>query len=387
MPWSETSHMRERMLFVAEAQKGVFSVSELCESFGISRKTGYKWIERFEREGLEGLKDRPRIARECPHRTIAEIAQRVLEFRRRHPRWGPKKLLARLEQLDPSVAWPAPSTAGELLKRAGLIGPSRHARRKHSTFRSLLPKPDHPNDLWTADFKGQFKTRDAIYCYPLTIADGASRFLLEIRALDSTDGLPVYRSFQRLFHEHGLPRAIRTDNGTPFAGIGLRRLSRLSVWWIRLGIHPQLIAPSHPEQNGAHERMHKTLKADTARPPQANRNAQQRRFDHFRQEYNHQRPHEALGQKTPASLYQPSPRPYPSRLAQTEYPGHFELRRVGSNGCILFQGQRLFLSSTLSGQIIGLEESDNDVFSLSFGSLLLARLDLRTGQLHETITR
>lgn len=387
MPWSETTPMRERLLFVAEAEEEVFSVSELCESFGISRKTGYKWIERFEREGLGGLEDRPRVALRCPHRTSPAIAQRVLEFRRKHPRWGPKKLLARLGQLDPRIRWPAPSTAGELLKRAGLIEPSRRARRRHSSFLSPLPKPDHPNDLWSADFKGQFKTGDAIYCHPLTIADGSSRFLLEVRALDSTDSPPVRRSFERLFRQYGLPRAIRTDNGTPFAGTGLCRLSRLSVWWIRLGIRHQRIAPSHPEQNGAHERMHKTLKDNTTRPPQANRKAQQRCFDNFRQEYNHQRPHEALGQKTPASLYSPSSRHYPSRLPQAEYPGHFEVRRVGSNGCILFQGQRLFLSSTLSGELVGLEEIDDAVFSLCFGPLLLARLDQRTGQLHEATTR
>lgn len=387
MPWSETTPMRERMLFVGAVQEGVFSVSELCESYGISRKTGYKWIDRFELEGLEGLKDRPRIAREIPHRTAPAVAERIVEFRREHPQWGPKKLLARLEQLDPETVWPAPSTAGQLLKRAGLVDRQRHARRKHPSCLGPLPKPEQPNDLWSADFKGQFKTGDAIYCHPLTVADGASRYLLEVRALDSTDAAPVHGSFERLFCEHGMPRAIRTDNGTPFAGTGLGRLSRLSVWWTRLGIHHQRIVPSHPEQNGAHERMHKTLKAHTARPPQANRKAQQRCFDQFRQEYNDQRPHEALGQKTPASLYQNSPRPYPSRLPQVQYPGHFQVRRVGSNGCILFQGTRLFLSSCLSGELVGLEETADAIFSLSFGPLLLARLDQRTGKLHELLPR
>ena len=387
MPWSETTPMRERFLFVAEAQEDFFSIAELCERHGISRKTGYKFLERFEWEGPAGLVDRLRAPHSSPYRTAPEVTERVLEFRRRHPSWGPKKLIRLLRDSDPQTIWPAPSTAGDLLTRAGLVQARRRPRRPPLPGPTQLSRPVHPNDLWSADFKGQFKTGDGVYCYPLTIADGASRFLLEVRALLSTDCPPVRQSFEQLFRQYGLPQAIRTDNGTPFAGTGLYRLSRLSVWWTRLGIQHQRIAPSHPEQNGSHERMHKTLKEETTRPPQTNRKSQQRRFDRFRHEYNQLRPHEALGQRTPASLYRPSPRPYSSRLPQPEYPGHFELRRVGSNGCILWKQHPLFLSHTLAGELVGLEEVNDGIWSLHFGPLLLARLDQRTGKLHEGIPR
>jgi putative transposase len=385
MPWSETTPMRERFLFIADAREGVFSVAELCERYGISRKTGYKWLERFESEGPAGLEDRSRAPHSSPSRTPEEIADRVIELRRKHRSWGPKKLISRLRDLHPRIEWPAPSTAGGLLKRAGLVKERRLARRLPGSGPTPLTQPEHPNDLWAADFKGQFRTRDAVYCYPLTVSDALSRYVLEVRALESIESGPVHKSFQRLFREYGLPVAIRTDNGTPFASPGLGHLSRLSIWWIRLGIRIQHIAPAHPEQNGSHERMHKTLKAETTRPPQANAKSQQRRFDAFRSEYNQQRPHEALGQKTPASLYQPSSRPYPKQLPQPEYPGHFEVRRVSSHGSIRFRGKRLFLSYPLAEQLVALEEIDNDLFSLFFGPLLLARFDYSTGHLNEAL--
>jgi transposase InsO family protein len=382
MPWSEATPVTERFGFVIDCEEGLFSVSELCDRYGISRKTGYKWIERFERDGPDGLKDRPRIAHTFPHRTDAVLVEELLESRRRHPDWGPKKLVTRLRDRQPHAAWPAASTAGDILKRAGLVRPRRRRRALHPTVPGHLSKPIHPNDLWSADFKGQFRTRDSVYCYPLTVCDGASRYLLEVRALCSTDTLPARESFQRVFREYGLPRVLRTDNGVPFASTGLCRLSRLSVWWIRLGIRPERIAPAHPEQNGSHERMHKTLKAATTRPPERDRSAQQRRFDRFRGEFNHERPHESLGQKTPASLYRPSPRADPTHLPPLAYPGHFEVRRVGSNGCILWKGHPLPLSHCLSGEDVGLEEVDDGIWSLFFGEFLLARFDQRTRQLH-----
>jgi transposase InsO family protein len=385
MPWSETTPVRERFLFVADVREDLFSVAELCQRYGISRKTGYKWLERFESEGPGGLEDRSRAPVSSPYRTPGEIADRVIEFRRRHPSWGPKKLISRLHHLHPRIDWPAASTAGDLLKRAGLVPARRRVRRLPEPGRTPLTLPEHPNDLWAADFKGQFRTRDTVYCYPLTVSDALTRYVLEVRALESIDSGPVHKNFQRLFREYGLPAAIRTDNGTPFASPGLGHLSRLSIWWTRLGIRVQRIAPAHPEQNGSHERMHKTLKAETARPPQANAKSQQQRFDAFRSEYNRQRPHEALGQKTPASLYQPSPRPYPKQLPQPEYPGHFEVRRVSSHGSIRFRGKRLFLSNPLAGQLVALEEIDNDLFSLFFGPLLLARFDSSTGRLNEAL--
>jgi hypothetical protein len=238
-----------------------------------------------------------------------------------------------------------------------------------------------PNQLWTADFKGQFRMGDSLYCYPLTVADSYSRYLLGCQALWSTEREPTQKIFERLFCQYGLPEAILTDNGTPFASSSLRRLSRLSVWWIRLGIRPLTIEPASPQQNGRHERMHWTLKQQTASPPAANRKAQQRAFDRFRAEYNHQRPHEALGQAPPARHYRPSPRPYPDLLPELEYPGHFEIRRVGSSGCISWQGHFLHLTETLAKEYVGLEEIDDAIWSIFFGPILLGRLNEKTGQL------
>jgi transposase InsO family protein len=347
-------------------------MTELSVRYGISRKTAYKWIERFEQEGPEGLKDRSRAPRSSPYQTEAKIVEDVLEARKRHPSWGPKKLVAWLACHVPERTWPAVSTAGEILKRHRLVRTRPFRRRLEHPGRSLY-KALHPNDLWTADFKGQFRTGDARYCYPLTVADSVSRYLLGCQALRSSATQPTRASFQRLFEEYGLPKAIRTDNGAPFASVAMGRLSALSVWWIRLGILPVLIEPSHPEQNASHERMHRTLKEETARPPHANLPAQQRRFDRFRLEYNEQRPHESLGQKSPATAYRPSPRPYPQRLEPLDYPGHFEIRRVGSNGCISWNAQWLHVTQALADQDVGLEEIDDGIWSVHFGPMLLGR--------------
>lgn len=372
MPWSETTPMRERVKLIAEFGDGSFSMTELSQLYGISRKTGYKWVERFEQEGLDGLKDRSRAPKSSPYRTEAEIVEGLLQVRRRHPRWGPKKLIAWLWDHHPDQPWPAASTAGEILKRHGLVKGRPFRRRLEHPGRSHY-QALHPNDLWTADFKGQFRTGDARYCYPLTVADSLSRYLLGCQALRSSGTQGSQVIFERLFREYGLPQAIRTDNGAPFASVAIGRLSALSVWWIRLGIQPVLIEPSHPEQNASHERMHRTLKDETARPPQANLSAQQRRFDRFRREYNEQRPHESLGQKPPATAYRPSPRPYPDWLPPLEYPGHFEIRRVGSNGCISWNSQWLHLTQALADQDVGLEEIHDGIWSLHFGPMLLGR--------------
>jgi putative transposase len=239
--------------------------------------------------------------------------------------------------------------------------------------------------VWTADFKGHFRTRDSLYCYPLTVKDGFSRFLLGCKGLLSTEHEGVEPVFERLFREYGLPGVIRTDNGVPFATQAIRRLSRLAVWWIKLGIVPELIEPGHPEQNGRHERMHRTLKAETAKPPAANLRAQQRVFDRFRREYNEERPHEAIGQRTPASLYHPSARAYPDKLPAIEYPGHFEVRRVSRNGGVRWRCHRsqgpgqpwLNVSHVLAGEYVGLEEVDTEIWSVYFGSVLLGRFDER----------
>ena len=376
MPWRTTSPMDQKVRFIADYRRHFFSLSELCARFGVSRKTAYKWIERFEADGPSGLEDRSRRPHGCPHQTPAVVVEALLDFRRRHPSWGAKKLLRILSQRQPDWEWPARSTGSDILKRHGLVtGRKRRSYPGHPG--RPLTSMDEPNAIWTADFKGQFRTRDGEYVYPLTIVDGYSRFLLACQGLRSTAVDLAKPVFKRLFEEHGLPRIIRTDNGVPFATTALGRLSELSVWWIRLGIYPELIEPAHPEQNGRHERLHRTLKAETTRPPRGNLNAQQIRFNQFRREYNEERPHEALGQNTPASAYKPSRRPLPRTLPPIEYPGHFEVRLVSRNSGIRWKCHWVCVTHTLAEQYVGLEEIDDGLWDVYFGPVKLGRMDER----------
>ena len=368
--------MKERMRFVTDWERDLYSTVELCERYGVSRKTGYKWIERFEREGPDGLRERSRAPHHCPHRIAADVAAAICAGRRQHPSWGPEKILHWLTRRQPELAMPAPSTAGDLLARRGLV--KKRRRRRHYTHPGVVPPTtDRPNDLWTADFKGHFRTRDGIYCYPLTVADQHTRYLLGCHGLLSTKGQGVRPIFERLFHEYGLPRAIRTDNGVPFATTGIHGLSQLNVWWLRLGIQHQRILPAHPQQNGAHERMHKTLKRGAIRPPRATLAAQQRAFDRFRQEYNDERPHHFLRGRTPGALYRPSTRPYTGVLPTLEYPRHLIVKRVTNAGTIRFKTRLLYLSTALRQHRVGLEEVDDGIWSLYFCNVLLGRIDER----------
>jgi len=355
MPWRETSPMDQRLRFIADLQREYLSLSELCRRFGVSRKTAYKWIERYEADGPAGLVDRSRRPQACAHQTPASVVEALLECRRRHPTWGAKKLLSILSRSHPDWEWPARSTCSDLIKRHGLVTGRRRRQYPGHPGRPMTPM-DEPNAIWTADFKGQFRTRDGEYCYPLTVVDGYSRYLLGCQGLRSTAIDLARPVFQRLFTEYGLPRIIRTDNGVPFATTALGRLSTLSVWWIRLGITPELIEPAHPEQNGRHERMHRTLKAETTRPPGGNLQAQQKRFNAFRLEYNDERPHEALNQAPPATAYERSPRELPVKLAPIEYPGHFEMRLVSRNSGIRWKKHWVCVTHTLAGEYVGLEE-------------------------------
>jgi putative transposase len=383
MPWEETTRMSRRMQFIAAFDSCQYSMTELCERYGISRKTGYKWTGRFGKEGLEGLKDRSRAPKSCPHGTSEETAEKLLELRRSHPTWGPRKLLAWLGKREPETIWPAASTVGGILKQHGLVEERGRSRRAWPPSGRPSVQAAAPNQVWSCDFKGQFRTGDGLLCYPLTVADGFSRFLLGLQGLGSVAGSLAWPVFERLFREYGLPEAIRSDNGSPFASASaVARLSHLSVKWIKLGIRLERIEPGHPEQNGRHERMHRTLKQETARPPAASRSAQQERFDQFRSIYNQQRPHEALGQQTPAEFYRPSVRPYPSKIVQPDYPGHFEVRSVRPNGEIKWQGELLFLSEALSGERVGLEETADGVWTVYFGPLLLARFDEKERDLY-----
>ena len=374
MAWSETNPMRERLRFISDLETCLYSMSELCEMYGISRKTGYKWAERYAAEGLEGLADRSRAPNSCPHRIRPEIREAILDLRHEHPTWGPRKLRTVLKSQQPEQPWPAASTIGDLLKREGLV--------KARPRRSRPPHPGRPrfearapNDVWSIDFKGDFLTGDRRKCYPLTVVDQRSRYLLSCQGLDGPRGAPVRRILESLFEAYGLPQAILSDNGTPFSSsTSLSRLSRLSVWWLKLGIEPLLIEPGRPEQNGRHERLHRTLKEDTARPPAKNLATQQERFDQFRRIYNEQRPHEALEQQPPATIYTTSGKPYPRTIPEPEYPGHYHVRRVRRTGEIKWKGATPFLSETLAGELVGLEEVDEGVWSVYFGERLLKRI-------------
>ena len=376
MPWLETSPMEERERFIRAHQEALYTMVELCARYGISRKTGYKWLARFAEAGRSGLEERSRAPHTCPHRIEDLVAALLCGARHEHPSWGPAKLLDWLRPRYPDVAFPAISTAGDLLARRGLV--KRRRRRRHYTHPGVVPATTtQPNDLWTADFKGHFRTRDGIYCYPLTVADQHTRYLLACHGLLSTRGVEVRPVFERLFREYGLPRAIRTDNGVPFATTGIHGLSQLNVWWLRLGIQHQRILPAHPQQNGAHERMHKTLKSEAVRPPRATLRCQQRAFTAFRHLYNRERPHTALGGRTPAALYCPSRRPYPRTLSPIEYPGHFLVKRVTNAGTIRFKTRLVFIANSLKQLPIGLEEVADGIWSIYFCRVLLGRIDER----------
>jgi len=377
MPWRETSPMEQRLEFVRDCESGLFTMTELAAQYGITRKTGYKWLERYAAEGPLGLCDRSRRPHHSPQAIDVELVDALLTVRGRHPRWGPTKLLAVVRRRDPQEMWPARSTVAGWLKTRGLVTPRRRAHWSPATSAPALTVPMRPNHVWTTDFKGHFRTGDRAYCYPLTLRDGFSRFVLCCDALRAPTGEATRRRFERAFAEYGLPDRIRSDNGVPFAGPGLGGLSRLSVWWIRLGIMPERIAPGHPEQNGSHEQFHAVLKADTARPPAATCAAQQQRFRRFIREYNEVRPHQALDDQPPISRYEPSRRALPRRLAPLDYPGHLEVRKVMSNGYIRWRGVPLFVGHPLAGEYVALEEVDDGIWTLHFATAALARYDER----------
>ncbi|MBM3276346.1 MAG: transposase, partial [Candidatus Sericytochromatia bacterium] len=376
MPWRETAPVEQRDRFIDDDLLGFYTMTELCARYAVSRKTGSKWVDRYDAGGRAALVDRSRAPHTCPHKISGQVAALLVRARRQHPDWGAEKLLQWLEPRHPRLTWPAVSPAGDLLARHGLV--KRRRRRRPLHHPGVGPPTTHaPHDLWAADFKGQFRTDDRRYCYPLTVTDQHTRFLIGGEGRLSTRGTGVRPIFDRLFREYGLPRAMRTDNGVPFASTSLHGLTPLNVWGLRLGIqHPRLL-PAHPQQNGAHERMHKTLKRGACRPPRATLRAQQRAFDRFRAEYNDERPHQFLGGQTPGSQYRTSPRPYTSAVPPLEYPSHFVVKRVTNAGTIRFKTRLVYLSTALRQHRIGLEEVDDGIWSLFFCDVLLGRIDER----------
>lgn len=376
MPWKQSGPMEERIRFVAAYQDGLWTMSELCQHFGISRRVGYKILRRYEHEGLEGLKDQSRAPHRSPQRISAAVESVLVEAREAHPTWGPRKILAWLIRQQPAFGdlLPAPSTVGDLYRRRGLVkARKRRTSRPYPAAAGPL-QSERPNEVWTADFKGEFRLGSGRYCYPFTLADAHSRFLLSCNAQGSINMSDTRAAFLEAFRTYGLPQAIRTDNGRPFVGYGMSGLTQLGVWWIQLGIRHQRIPKGRPDQNGRHERMHRTLKAEATRPPEASLKAQQQRFDAFCREFNQERPHEALGQQTPASCYQSSERRYPQRPQAPEYPGHYELRLVSRSGLIRFKGVTLFIATPLAGETLGLCEIDDDLWSLQYYDRELGRI-------------
>ena len=379
MPWKESSAASEQSSFIEAWMRGEDTVAGLCRRFGISRKTGHKRISRYRQYGMEGIGDRSRAPHSHPNRTSVEIARRLIEAKRTHPTWGPKKVVAWLRMVEPEVSWPAASTAGGILERVGLVK-RRRRRRATSRWSEPFAAAEHANDVWCMDFKGWIRTADSKRIDPLTVQDASSRYLLVCRGLEQPRGDQVRRTVRRAFGEYGLPGCIRTDNGTPFASVGLGGLSRLGVWWVKLGIVPERIEPGHPEQNGRLERLHRTLKSETVSPPGRNRRSQQRTFDEFRHRYNEERPHEALGQKPPAREYQRSMREYPSRLRSPEYGSEANVRRVRTNGQIKWKGSLIYLSEALVGEPVGLYQEDTRTFRIQFGPLIIGLLDVHSNQ-------
>jgi transposase InsO family protein len=364
--------MSKRQEFIDALLEGRTPFRQLCAEFGINHKTGYKWRERFRAGGPAALGDGSHAPKQPAHQLARPVREAVLALREQHPTWGARKLRAWLQQRHPTTAWPAASTITLVCKRAGLIPPRRRRDPTHTRWATAaLTPPNAPNRVWATDFKGEFRLQSGAYCYPLTVTDGFSRFLLGCEALGSTAVVSAQACFTTLFQTFGLPDVIRSDNGVPFAmPTALGGLSRLSVWWIRLGIRPERIRKGSPTENGAHERMHRTLKAEATRP-EATLEAQQRRFTQWQQEYNHERPHEALGQTPPAAHYQPSDRPWPKRLPTIEYPAHADLRCVDANGVISVRGHQFALSSTLAGEYVAVTEAADDRWQVRYGPLQL----------------
>jgi transposase InsO family protein len=383
MPWNESTWMDERRRFVEAYLTGQFSMTELCRSAGVSRPTGYLWVERYRLQGEAGLADRSHAPHRCPHRTPEAVARQLLALRRRHPHWGPRKLLRVASRRWPQLPLPSRSAAAAILRRAGLVAERRRRAPPIERPAQAARVPATPNVLWTIDFKGQFRTGDHRWCYPLTVADAASRYLLECHGQLRPTAAPVLQRLRRLFREQGLPESIHSDNGAPFASTGIAGLSRVSLEWLKLGIHIERSRPGCPQDNASHERMHQTLKQATARPPAAHLAAQQRRFDRFRREFNHERPHEALADRTPIELYVPSPRGYPERLPEPHYPGHFDRRRISNAGELRWHGRHLFFGVIFAHELVGLEEIDDGVWSVYFAHHLLARFDEQMGRLIE----
>lgn len=366
MPWNESSPMDLRVKFVAEYLEGHHSLSSLCAAFEISRKTGYKWLNRYEIYGAEGLADFSTAPINSPQKLTEQMKQVLIEARQKHPTWGPKKIVAWLETKQPALKFPAPSTVGDLYKNSGLIPVKDHSRLRSKNLAPIY-ESKAANAVWCTDYKGEFRLGNGKICYPLTITDHFTRFLLCCQGHDRNDLLQTKNAFERVFKEFGIPEIILSDNGTPFSSPS--GLSQLNIWWIKLGIKPLRIQPGKPQQNGRHERMHRTLKQNTAYPPQKNMESQQTVFNHFVHEYNFERPHASLNNQTPSVLYTPSLKPMPKEFLEFKYPNFMETKVAGPRGEIRWKGRKYFVSRALEGEEIAFEEKDDGLWLIHFGPI------------------
>jgi transposase InsO family protein len=379
MPWKESRAVDERVRFIAACVESDDTFAEICRRYGVSRPTGYKWIKRYEERGPAGLLDQPPVAYVHRLQTPADLVDAIVQLRKQRPFWGPKKLLARLRELEPERSWPAASTIGEVLKRNGLIRPRRRRPRVPSGV-TPIERGTTPNDVWCADFKGHFALGDRTRCHPLTISDEFSRYVLKCEALARAKGPPVRAHFELAFREFGLPLGMRTDNGPPFASTAVGGLSELSVWWIQLGIRPLRIDPGEPQQNGVHERMHRTLKQETTHSPGDTQADQQRVFDRFRREFNDERPHEALAMRPPTRVYTPSPRSFPDHVRQPEYGPGFVVRRCNHAGSASVRGIHVHFTRLLSYANVGVTECADGRWEICYGPVLLGHVDETSGK-------
>ena len=385
MPWEGVTVSEQRRNFIRDYVDGIYSRVDLAEVFGISRKTAYKWINRFKEEGDRGLEERSRRPHSCPWQTDNEIVQEIIKLRKARPRVGPKKMIRSLRKRHRGKDLPAISTIAHILSREGLAKKPRRHRRAHPGCPKSVAAG--PNDIWAADYKGQFRLKNGQYCFPLTVSDLYSRYLLGCDAHPEVSMERTKQYFAWLFHTYGLPNRIRTDNGVPFASCALARLSQLSAWWIKLGIYPELIEPGKPQQNGVHERMHRTLKQEATIPPGSSLRTQQAKFDSFREEFNTDRPHEALQMACPTEVYRRSSVEMPSRIDRYEYPGHYIVRRVSRCGTIRVFRNQIFVTQVLNEDDVGLEEVDDGIYDLYFCFYVLGRYDLRKNMIHDIISR
>lgn len=376
MPWKVKEPMDERVNMIADWKSGSYSITELAVIYGVSRKTIYKWTDRYDGHGIDGLKELSRAPDNHPNQIEEEIIEELITEKMNHVKWGPKKLLVYLQKSKPDMQWPSVCTVEKWLRRYGLVK-KRKYRRRVPPYSEPFLGCDVPNKVWSADFKGQFKMGDGGWCYPLTVSDNMSRYLLVCRGVESPSYNETHKWFEWAFRTYGLPEAIRTDNGTPFAGRGVTGLSRLSIWLIKLGIIPERIACGKPQQNGRHERMHRTLKEETATPPMANMNRQQMRFEEFRREYNDERPHEALHMMTPSGMYQSSSRRYPEKIIGPQYDERMDVRKVRESGEIGFRSNYYYLSEALSGERVGLVEISDGQYEVRFGFQPICMIDLK----------